>query len=401
MKTYAKLTPEGTRDLLFEESDALRTVERQLADLFKSRGYRKIITPTVEFFDVFNRESAGTLPESLYTMTDAYGRLLVLRPDSTLPIARVAATRLRGARLPLRLYYNQNVFARRPKLAGYSDETTQSGIELLGAGGLRADLEALTLAMRVMEQCGTPDYKLEIGHAGYFQSLCEALDTSPQTVSEIYACVESKNYVALDTVFDALGDTPAVRAIRELPRMFGDARVLEKAAQALQMQAGETHAALSYLADVYTRLEKAGLSEHVTIDLSLVHRTNYYTGLMFRGYISGSGETVLSGGRYDRLIAEFGEDLPAVGFGVQTDLLARAKLRRGETASPPTPAALVFGDNGFETNALDLQARLLNEGVLCENSLAPTQETAVEYARQCGIPTVYILDETGVREVRV
>ena len=110
---------------------------------------------------------------------------------------------------------------------------------------------------------------------------------------------------------------------------------------------------------------------------------------------------MLSGGGYDRLIAEFGEDLPAVGFGVQTDLLARAKLRRGETASPPTPAALVFGDNGFETNALDLQARLLNEGVLCENSLAPTQEAAVEYARQCGIPTVYILDETGVREVRV
>lgn len=401
MKTYAKLTPEGTRDLLFEESDALRTVERQLADLFKSRGYRKIITPTVEFFDVFNRESAGTLPESLYTMTDAYGRLLVLRPDSTLPIARVAATRLRGARLPLRLYYNQSVFARRPKLAGYSDETTQSGIELIGAGDLRADLEALTLAMRVMEQCGTSDYKLEIGHAGYFQSLCEALDTSPETVSEIYACVESKNFVALDTVLDSLGDTPATRAIRELPRMFGDARVLEKAAQALQMQDGETHEALSYLAAVYTRLEKAGLSEHITIDLSLVHRTNYYTGLMFRGYISGSGETVLSGGRYDRLIAEFGEDLPAVGFGVQTDLLARERLRRGETESPPAPQFLVFGENGFETDALDLQARLLAEGKACENSVAQSAEEAAEYARQCGISTVYIVDANGVREVRV
>src|SRR5699024_8931175 len=117
MKNYSKITPEGTRDYLFEESDALRAVERQLADLFKSRGYKKIVTPTIEFFDVFNRESAGTLPEALYTMTDAYGRLLVLRPDSTLPIARVAATRLKGATLPLRLYYNQNVFSRRPKLS--------------------------------------------------------------------------------------------------------------------------------------------------------------------------------------------------------------------------------------------------------------------------------------------
>ena len=71
MKNYSKIAPEGTRDYLFEESDALRAVERQLADLFKSRGYKKIVTPTIEFFDVFNRESAGTLPEALYTMTDA------------------------------------------------------------------------------------------------------------------------------------------------------------------------------------------------------------------------------------------------------------------------------------------------------------------------------------------
>ena len=94
MKNYAKLTPEGTRDYLFEESDARRAVERQLSDLFKTHGYRRVMTPTLEFFDVFNRDSAGALPETLYSMTDAYGRLLVLRPDSTLPIARVAATRL-------------------------------------------------------------------------------------------------------------------------------------------------------------------------------------------------------------------------------------------------------------------------------------------------------------------
>ena len=116
MKNYAKLTPEGTRDYLFEESDARRTVERRLSDLFKAHGYRRIITPTYEFFDVFNRESAGALPEAMYSMTDAYGRLLVLRPDSTLPIARVAATRLQGASLPIRLYYDQNVFTRQPRL---------------------------------------------------------------------------------------------------------------------------------------------------------------------------------------------------------------------------------------------------------------------------------------------
>ena len=186
MKNYSKITPEGTRDYLFEESDALRAVERQLADLFKSRGYKKIVTPTIEFFDVFNRESAGTLPEALYTMTDAYGRLLVLRPDSTLPIARVAATRLKGATLPLRLYYNQNVFSRRPKLSGHNDETSQSGIELIGAKGLRADLEVITMAIQALELCGAPDYQIEIGHAGYFKSLCASLSCDEESVSAIY-----------------------------------------------------------------------------------------------------------------------------------------------------------------------------------------------------------------------
>ncbi len=401
MKTYAKLTPEGTRDLLFEESDALGAVERQLGDLFLSRGYRKIVTPTVEFYDVFNRESAGTLPESLYTMTDNAGRLLVLRPDSTLPIARVAATRLRTARLPLRLYYNQSVFSRRPKLAGYSDETTQSGIELIGAGGLRADLEALTLAARVLERCGGADYQIEIGHAGYFQSLCDALDADGDTVSEIYACVESKNFVALGTVLDRLGDTPQTRAMRQLPQLFGDASVLQKAAEAAGLADGETHASLAYLADVYARLEKAGLAPHIILDLSLVQRTNYYTGLMFRGYLADSGEPVLAGGRYDRLIAEFGEDLPAVGFGVQTDLLARLKLRRGEQTPPEAPEALVFGETGCETAALETLEDLLCAGKRAENSVAQSLTEALADARARGVPVVYVTGENGVREVRV
>lgn len=397
MKNYAKLTPEGTRDYLFEESDALRTVERRLADLFKSNSYKKIITPTVEFFDVFNRESAGTLPETLYSMTDAYGRLLVLRPDSTLPIARVAATRLKGAQLPLRLYYNQNVFTRQPKLSGHNDETSQCGIELIGAKGLRADLEVITLAARVLELCGAPDYTLEIGHAGYFQSLCAALDVTQDTLDDIYACMESKNFVALGNVLDNLGKTPITDALRELPQMFGGTEVLKKAEQVLPD--GSAHAALSYLEALYLKLEKAGISNRVTIDLSLVNRTNYYTGSIFRGYIAGSGVTVLSGGRYDGLISEFGADLPAAGFGVNTDALARAMLQRGEVPSPAAPEVLVFGEDGCETDALALQGRLIAAGKTCENSVADSFAQALAYAKQVGISTVYCVGAAGVKEV--
>lgn len=124
-------------------------------------------------------------------MTDAYGRLLVLRPDSTLPIARIAATRLKGAELPIRLYYNQNVFSRRKKLTGRNDETSQSGIELIGVNGIRADIEVIETAIEALKVCGAPDYKIEIGHAGFFKALCDEL-SAPQEVKTTLTSIWSK-----------------------------------------------------------------------------------------------------------------------------------------------------------------------------------------------------------------
>lgn len=147
MKRYLKSTPEGTRDLLFGECDARKKVEANLARLFKSRGYNKVITPALEYYDVYSSESAGFSQESMYKLTDKHGRLLVLRPDNTMPIARIVSTRLREAKLPIRLYYTQNVFSCRQSMAGFSNESVQAGIELIGASGLRSDLEVIATAI--------------------------------------------------------------------------------------------------------------------------------------------------------------------------------------------------------------------------------------------------------------
>lgn len=397
MKTYAKLTPEGTRDYLFEECDARRAVERSFSDLFKAHGYRRVMTPAFEFYDVFNRESAGALPETLYTMTDAYGRLLALRADSTLPIARMAATRLQGADLPIRLYYNQNVYTRRPKLSGHNDEIAQSGIELIGAAGLRADLEVLTMAIAALDACSAENYTIEIGHAGYFKALCGALDCDADTIDEIYTCMEQKNYVALQTVLDKIGSTPITDALRNLPKMFGGKEMLQAAAQVCT--AAQAQEAIAYLQTLYARLEQIGLSEKIILDLSLVHRSNYYTGMIFRGYIAGSGETVLSGGRYDTLLQEFGANLPATGFGLQIDALARLKLEKGDIAAEPAPEYLIFGADGFEPAALMAQNRLIQAGKTCEHSVFETEAAAKAYASRRGISKLLCIDANGEREV--
>ena len=129
---YSRTTPEGTRDLLFEECLARREVTGRLAELFASRGYAEVMTPALEYYEMFAGEMAGMPQESLYKLCDNHGRLLVMRPDSTMPIARLVGARLKDAPLPLRLYYAQTVYRATPSMSGRSDEIMQSGIELLG-----------------------------------------------------------------------------------------------------------------------------------------------------------------------------------------------------------------------------------------------------------------------------
>ena len=396
MKNYSKITPEGTKDYLALESRAIRCAEKRLSALYKSKGYEKVMTPTIEFFDVFNRESSGYSPENLYSLTDSYGRLLVLRPDSTLPIARLASTRLQNAVLPLRIYYNQNVFLRQKNLTGRSDESTQSGIELMGVGGIRADLEVIATAVEAIECCTAADFKLEIGHAGFFKDLCNNLNVDDETISAIYDCVESRNFVSLNKILDKIGENSVTDCIRNLPRYFGGLDIIEKA-----KQIGIGNESLEYLKELYVQLEKMGLSDKIIIDLSLVNRTNYYTGIIFKGYLDGSGISVVSGGRYDLLAGEFGKDMPSTGFGIETGALASVMMTRNEVEEEIMPQIIVWGADNYITNALEYSKTLRSKEIFCEMSNFSSAEETVEYAKQKGIKTVCIIDKNGMSEVQL
>lgn len=396
MKNYSKITPEGTKDYLALESRAIRCAEKRLSALYKSKGYEKVMTPTIEFFDVFNRESSGYSPENLYSLTDSYGRLLVLRPDSTLPIARLASTRLQNAVLPLRIYYNQNVFLRQKNLTGRSDESTQSGIELMGVGGIRADLEVIATAVEAIECCTSADFKLEIGHAGFFKDLCNNLNVDDETISAIYDCVESRNFVSLNKILDKIGENSVTDCIRNLPRYFGGLDIIEKA-----KQIGIGNESLEYLKELYIQLEKMGLSNKIIIDLSLVNRTNYYTGIIFKGYLDGSGISVVSGGRYDLLAGEFGKDMPSTGFGIETGALASVMMTRNEVEEEIMPQIIVWGADNYITNALEYSKTLRSKEIFCEMSNFSSAEETVEYAKQKGIKTVCIIDKNGMSEVQL
>lgn len=391
MKRYARITPEGTRDMLFEDCVAMHTVEDKLTALFSGLGYHEVQTPGLEFYDVLRSGNAGFPVENMFKLTDAKGRLMVLRPDSTMPIARMTSTRLQNAALPIRLYYNQKVYRCNPSFSGHSNEVMQVGVELIGVSGKRSDLEVVATAAYALAEC-MDDFRIELGHAGFFRAIASKMNIDEETCEDIRAFIEAKNYAALDALLDALPDSVASRAMRRLPRLFGGEEVL-KEAETLCGGVVPTES-LDYLRALYQELRGLDLGDRLMIDLGLVNRNDYYTGIVFRGYLPGSGDTILSGGRYDGLLAKFGTPMPAIGFGVDVEAVTRLLLREGKVKPPAPVQVLVHGLDGYEVRALRRVQELLQLGKTCEVSTCATVEQAMKYAAQCGIAQVELIGET-------
>ena len=367
MKRYSKLIPQGTRDLLFEECDDRRNVESILSALFKEYNYRKVMTPTVEFFDVFSENDLGIEAEEMYKLSDSLGRTTVLRPDNTAPIARLVATRLSKEDFPVKLYYNQNVYVRNKSLAGRADETEQSGIEFIGDGSIDADIEVISMAYEALKRNNVASFKLELCHAGFFKSILNKMNISATQKADICKLIEGKNYAALGDMLAKFTDSKEADVIKKLPRLFGDVSVINEAKKLYNDE--KSNEALDYLRRVYEKLCDMGLGDNITIDLGLVNRSNYYTGVIFRGYAEGSGLTIVSGGRYDNLLGEFGLDAPAIGFGVNVNALCDV-MREEINVDRPIRIALtkgrlekssisLFQKMGLDTTELENKGRRL------------------------------------------
>ena len=388
MRYYDKITPDGTKDLLFGECDQRSQVTKTLKDLFTAQGYRRVMTPALEFYDVFGRAAKYLPKETMYKLTDHKGRLMVLCPDCTVPVARLTATRLKGMPMPLRLFYNHNIYRMFPELKGKSAEINQVGIELIGGERLRSDLEVVELAARSLDLIGGGKYRLELCHIGYFKAIMNSLDVDEELKEEIRYQIEQKNYASLTDILGEYKDSKAARALLKLPRLFGGAEVFEKAYELFDENGAKE--SLDYLKGVYEYLQELGLGNKVIIDLGLVNLAEYYTGIIFRGYFQGIGEQVLSGGRYDMLLKEFGEDQCSIGFGINVDMESQKVKPMPESI----PEVLVFApDMQYMAKAVCHRRELESQGILTENCVFDTMEEAFDYAKMRGIPKVHLVGE--------
>ena len=349
MRYYDKVTPDGTRDLLFGECVSRGEAVSRLTTMFRARGYRQVITPAIEFYDVFGSSAAHFPQENMYKLTDTRGRLMVIRPDCTIPIARLVATRLAASPMPLRLYYSENVYRVEHDLRGKRNEVFQTGVELIGSNALRSDLEIVELAASGLSDIGGERFRIELCHIGYFKALIDSLDAPGETKEQIRQCIEQKNYPALGDLLDPFGAARAALALRYLPRLFGGEEVFEKA-YALFDENGARES-LDYLRSIYDYLRQLGLEGSVIVD--------------------------------------FGAALPAVGFAVNADL-ASAVI---EKQPPQTPDILVFSDEAHLPQAVNYIRSLTDNGLVVESSMFDDYDASADYARRRGIRQLHVVDD--------
>ena len=312
--------PKGVHDLPPARAQALAGLLRRLARTFENAGYERVYTPLFELESVLARGLGASVQKASFRFVDpASGEVVVLRPDFTAQIARLVSARLDGAPRPLRLAYQGRV-ARAFDAFGRGLKTRdlfQAGIERIGEQGLIADLEVLGLAVEAAAAAGQ-DMTLELGHAAIVEAFLPLGDPEGPAVQ---AALDRKDAEAVQTT------CPALLPLLEL---YGDHATLARARSVLADAPASVHEALLELDRLADALLAVYPGASLVFDLGAQRMHGYYTGFFFQGFVEGAPDAVLRGGRYDRLLGQFGKDEPAVGLGVDAGALARV-----QTVCPP------------------------------------------------------------------
>ncbi|KIN81086.1 ATP phosphoribosyltransferase regulatory subunit [Clostridium botulinum] len=386
MENWNKYIPKGMKDILFEESNIKLNVEERLRKIYKYSGFSEIISPTIEFYDVFNSNIQAIPQEKMYKLFDNLGRILVLRPDMTTPIGRITGTKMKDCTYPLKLCYTANIFRVNEKLNGKRVEITQSGIEIIGTKGIKSDVDSIVTAINALLSLGLRNFKIELGEAGLFEALTENMRIEEENLKKLKEIIRNKNYVALKKFLDEISlkySKEDFEIIENLPKLFGDIEIIEKA-KALT----KNEKALQFLNDIYNiykSIENIGLGSYISIDLGMVQNIDYYTGIIFKGYVEEVGDSILSGGRYDNLIQHFGVELPATGFAINVDDIMIALKKQNTMSMDKDKKVLIFYKEEFLRKAYDFMQELKMKKIICELSLLDDDKEILLYSKKKGI----------------
>ena len=399
--------PHGVQDRFLIEAARRRQAEAAVRECFARWGYQEVIPPTFEYYENLSVGASAELKGAMYRFFDHRGQTLALRADFTPQVARMAATKLFDQPMPLRCCYAGILFRHEEPQAGRKREFTQAGVELIGADTAEADAEVVALSIAALEALALRDFQINLGQMAFFRALTDGLPAG--NLTSIREAIDHKAHARLSSALAQAGLTGNRRSLlQRLPDLIGGPEVLDEARNlsASLTQRAAAEAALERLSEVYRLLDAYGVTDRVILDLSEVRGMDYYTGITFRGVAPGLGWPVISGGRYDELIAHFGRPLAAVGFGLGIE---RALLVQSHLGVPvPSLAPQVLMHCCDQAACLGLVRALRQRGCHVEvDVLGLDAERLHEQARKRGISRVlrcargewHLWDGSGERTV--
>lgn len=377
-------TPEGVRDIYGIEYKKKLLIEEKLQKVLHLYGYQDIQTPMFEYFDVFGKE-VGTIPsKDLYKFFDKEGNTLVLRPDITPSIARVATTIYESEDMPIRLCYKGNTFINHSNYLGRLRENTQLGAELIGVDDIYADAEMIAMAVESLKEVGLKDFQIHIGNVDFFEGLIKETKLEDADEIRLREYIANRNSFGVDELLENKQSKTTVKtAFQILPELIGGPEVLKEARKiALN---SETLEAVKRLESIYEILVSYEVDKYVTFDFSMHGTYGYYTGIIFRGYTYGTGDAIVKGGRYDTLLEKFGKASPSVGFVIVVDELMSAFARQKVEIPCEYKTTYILYDEDRHSEAISLAKDFRKNGKqteLARKSESHDVESYVAYAKQ-------------------
>ena len=385
-------TPEGVRDIYGYEFRKKLTAQKKLMEVLRSFGYEDIQTPVFEFFDIFAGNIGTTPSKELYKFFDKEGDTLALRPDFTPSIARATAKYFSDEEMPLRFCYQGNTFINTSDYQGRLKETTEIGAELINLRSEDADVEVLLMVIEALRSVGLNDFQISIGNVEFFKGLCSEFGIDEEMELELREMINDKNYFGTQDLLDSLRLSEDVKnIIARIPEMFGGVDILSEAKA--YVTNNRSVSAIDRLMHIYELLSANGAKDHISFDLGMLSKYNYYTGIIFRAYTYGSGDAIVKGGRYDNLLSEFGKTAPAIGFCIVVDQLMSVLSRQGIETHPDDEERYLIvytaaGRQEAYKKASDLRINKKTAVLMCKDS-HPAPQTD-KYAKEHGFVIIDI-----------
>ncbi len=435
--------PTGTRDFLPREMRKFKAVERVVRDALESFGFEEIQTPTFEFLDLFLIRSGEKFRDDVFTFTQPKNaeadefpedsRVFVLRPEFTAPVCRFYIQQdISQEPKPVKIYYVGPCFRYDKPAPGRYREFFQVGVEMFGMNSAACDASTIIVASKIVQRLGIKDYIVRINDLGILRGLLKdygieddgqdkiisimdkasgdmikaglgLIDTTPDTIVSVY--IDDLNGLHLDTSL--------VSILKEMLFLKGRFEAVRDKAGMLFKEGTQAIAALntSHLGKVQPLLDAAGI-DSVVVDLSVARGLDYYTGIVFEidSPSLGKQKQVCGGGRYDRLIEEFGgEPTPGTGFAFGLDRLVLASEANGGVACSNPEKGFSRADvfiyafnDALLPEAIKIQDKLIQVGLKVELNVSDWKVgRALQFASKLGFKFAIMIGEKEFKEGKV